>query len=150
MNFIDAAKDTLKMNCANFHKNLMSRGEMANISKLVIFITTWYMHSFGRPLTENPCVFTTVFSLVAETFAFWFIILCITLETIKSRWLSVTYAYSPSFATLRRLVQDPGRVLTIPCTESRASWWAIRPCTDYLVESNGLMVRKAISFVLKS
>ena len=37
MIFIDAAKHTLKMKCANFHLNLMSRGEMTNISKLVRF-----------------------------------------------------------------------------------------------------------------
>jgi len=35
--FINAATDTLKMNCANFHKNLMGRNEMASISKLVRF-----------------------------------------------------------------------------------------------------------------
>jgi len=37
MIFIDTAKNTMKMNCANFHKNLMSRGAMANIAKLVRF-----------------------------------------------------------------------------------------------------------------
>ena len=38
MIFIDAAKNTLKMSCANFHKNLIGRVEMANISKLVRFL----------------------------------------------------------------------------------------------------------------
>ena len=37
MIFIDAAKNPLKVSCVNFHQNLMSRGEMANISKLVRF-----------------------------------------------------------------------------------------------------------------
>ena len=37
MIFIDAAKDTLKMNYANFDKNPIGRDGMANISKLVRF-----------------------------------------------------------------------------------------------------------------
>ena len=45
MIFIDAAKNTIKMNYASFHKDLMSRGEMANISKLVRF--------FYQPDTYN-------------------------------------------------------------------------------------------------
>jgi len=51
-------------------------------------------YSAYKPYNQRLFIVSRVLHRIVklESFAFSFIILCITLETIKSRWLSVTYA----------------------------------------------------------